>query len=378
MSEYVIKTANILLPDGFAAADIRIADDTIAEVGFDLTAPETVDAGGAFVVPGFVDIHIHGCAGGTVLEGRGGLVRMSAALAAHGVTSFVPTIEAAPPAQMRAALGAVSACAREPLPGAQALGAHLEGPFVGRAYKGALNEAYFMEPSFANYEKICGEYADTVARVTIDPSLPGAPDLIAALSRQGVLVSLGHTDASADVCDRGFAAGAALTTHLFNGMAPLHHRQPSLPGAALACDGAAVELIADLVHVDGRVLKLAARAKGTTHTALISDAMAAAGMPDGDYELGGMAVLVRGGVARIPAGNLAGSTLFLDQAVRNMTDLGFSLQEAAEMASATPAGLLGLGRGRILPGYLADLTFLDGDYAVLRTIAAGKTIYQRR
>ncbi|MDD3244066.1 MAG: N-acetylglucosamine-6-phosphate deacetylase [Eubacteriales bacterium] len=374
--DFVIRGGNVLTDEGLRRTDVGICRGAIAQLGADLGAAQVVDADGAVLSPGFVDIHIHGCGGKSALDAREGLETMSRTLAAHGVTGFCPTIEPAPVGVMRAALAAVAGCESHPLPGARSLGAHLEGPFLGTAYKGAINPAYYLQATQSEYERLCGVFSGAVRRMTVDPTRPGVMELIPWLTAQGVAVSIGHTDASSELCDRAFAAGAVMCTHLFNGMAPLHHRDPHLPGAALAHPTAGVEMIADLVHLDGHALRLAWAAKGWAKTALISDSMAAAGMPDGDYTLGGLAVLVRGGVARIPEGNLAGSTLFLDEAVRNMAGLAIPAEQVLRMASQTPAALVGLPHA-LREGCPADLVLLDDSLHVLRTWVGGKTVYER-
>lgn len=367
----IIKDARMMTPRGMVLGDIRICDGCIAQMGESLTGGDIWQAHGAVVAPGYIDMHVHGCGGASALDGLDGLIAMSRTLARHGVTTFLPTIEAASAQDMRKALEAVARHGKD-LPGARAPGAHLEGPFIGTQYKGALNSAHFLPPALEHYLSICEGLEDAVARITIDPALPGAIPFIQEISRRGVLVSIGHTDADADLCDAAILAGARMATHLFNAMPALHHRAPGPVGAALANADCAVELIADMVHIEPRVLKLAAAAKGHGRTALVSDAMAAAGMPDGAYALGGLRVLVKDGQARLSDGTLAGSTLFLDQAVRNMAQIGFPARQSVQMASAVPARLLGMKAGELRAGYAADLVVLDEQLNVTRTFVAGR------
>jgi N-acetylglucosamine-6-phosphate deacetylase len=241
-----------------------------------------------------------------------------------------------------------------------------------------MNERNFLAPTLKNWELLTGGYEDAVKRMTLDPSQPGAMELIRFLTARGVSVSLGHSGADADTVLAAFAAGASSATHLFNAMPCLHHRAPGLVGAALACESAAVELIADLIHVDAVALKVAIAAKGCQSVMLVSDALEAAGMPDGDYISGGLTVFVRGGVARIAEGNLAGSTLLLDRALRNAVQrLGIPLEAAVPMVAEVPARVCGLaGRGKISVGAVADLALLDSNLNVVTTVAGGKAVWQ--
>jgi N-acetylglucosamine-6-phosphate deacetylase len=211
--------------------------------------------------------------------------------------------------------------------------------------------------------------------IVIAPELPGALELIAGAASEGVVVAIGHSDATYEEALAGFDRGARAATHLFNGMPPLHHREPGPAGAALAAPRVTAELIADGVHVHPAMLRVVHAAKGTERVALITDAIQAAGLPDGDYVLGEQPIVVRDGVARNPAGSLAGSTLTMDRAVQVcVREAGIPLIDALAMASATPAALLGIGgvAGRIAPGADADLVVLDEDLAAIGTMVGGR------
>jgi N-acetylglucosamine-6-phosphate deacetylase len=216
--------------------------------------------------------------------------------------------------------------------------------------------------------------------MTLAPELPGALDAIGALSEEGAVASAGHTDATYEEIRRALDAGLKMGTHLYNAMSPLQHRAPGAVGALLTDDRARVGIIADGVHVHEGALRVAYRAKGTRGLALVTDAMEAAGMPPGEYELSGRLVRLQDGAVRLPDGTLAGSALTMDQAVRNAADfLSVSLEEAVRMATQTPADILGFAeKGRISAGADADLTLLGTDGAVQETIVAGETVYQRQ
>ena len=376
----LIHGGTVLREGRLERADILCEDDRIAGIGAfaeHARCDERLDAHGHTVLPGFVDGHIHGAAGGLAGD-LDGIRAMSAMLAAHGVTAFLPTLASETPEDTREGLKSIAQSMQESLPGARVLGAHMEGPFLAVNCKGAMDERNFLAPTVENWNRLTGDWAPVVRRMTLDPAQPGALEFIGWLTAQGVSVSIGHSEASAATVAAALSAGARSVTHLFNAMPSLHHRNPGVIGAALSDPRAVVELIADFVHVDPVALKVAMAAKGADGVMLVSDALQAAGMPDGDYALGGVTVYVRDGVARIAAGNLAGSTLLLDRAVRNVTSLGHSLPDAAAMASAVPCRVCGAtDRGRIAVGLCADFALLDGDLQVAATVVGGIPVYRR-
>ncbi len=326
------------------------------------------------LLPGFIDLHIHGMLGVDVMQGEGAVRTMAAALPRCGVTAFLPTTMNAPKAEIRSALAAVRTVMAEKRDGAAVLGAHLEGPFFGPDHLGAQGGEHCLPPTMDNYLAIAGGLEDAVRLVSLSPELPEAETLIPYLVKHNVRVSAGHTGASYAQMEHAAVLGVSQVTHLFNGMNALNHRAPGVPGAGLTLSSLRCQLIADGVHLHPAVLRLCLKAKGAGGLCLITDAMSACGMPDGQYRLGPDFVTVKDGVARIAAGNLAGSTLTLDRAVRNMVRLaGATLEEAAEMASLAPARALGLNdRGAIREGCVADLTVLDGDLHVKQTYVAGE------
>lgn len=375
----LITNGTVLREGNLVPADILCEDGKILGIGAGLAQhcswDETFDAQGLVVLPGFVDGHIHGAAGGDAADLEG-IRAMSAMLASHGVTAFLPTLASETPEDTRAGLQAIAQSMQEKLPGARVLGAHMEGPFLAANCKGAMDERNFLLPTVENFEKLTGEWAPVVRRMTLDPAQPGAIDFIRWLTARGISVSIGHSEASAATVTAALAAGACSVTHLFNAMPSLHHRNPGVIGAALSDPRATVELIADYVHVDPVALKVALAAKGADGVMLVSDALQAAGMPDGDYQLGEVKVYVRDGVARIAAGNLAGSTLLLDRALRNVAALGHSLPAAAHMAATSPARVCGAAdRGRIALGLAADFALLDADLTVAATVVGGSIVY---
>nr|WP_203812014.1 N-acetylglucosamine-6-phosphate deacetylase [Actinoplanes tereljensis] len=328
--------------------------------------------GDDIIVPGFVDLHCHGGGGHTFTEGDPDDARAAAAFhLAHGTTTMLASLVSSPFDLMRDATAAYL-----PLVRAGVLaGVHFEGPYLSAARCGAQNPEFLRDPSVEELSALVKLGEGTVRMVTVAPELPGALDAIAFLRDHGVIAAVGHTDASyADVL-AGVAAGATVGTHLFNGMRPPHHREPG-PVIGLLSSIAVCELIADNIHLHPGMLAFAAKTAGPGRAALITDAMDATGMPDGRYDLGGQEVIVADRVARLARnGSIAGSTLTMDEALRNAVAAGIPLPDAVAMATATPAKVLGLAdRGEITTGKRADLVVLDPELRVRRVLRAGTEI----
>jgi N-acetylglucosamine-6-phosphate deacetylase len=376
----VLVADAVLTPaDRLAPGWVHVRGDRIADAG--AGAPTSVEAevvrlpAGATVAPGFVDLHVHGGGGAQVGADAGAVADVARFHGRHGTTTLLPTTVPSSEEALTAAVRAVAAVAADP-PGdaARVLGSHLEGPFVSTARPGALELRRLRAPDRAELARLLDAGGGSVRAITVAPELDGAPALIAAAAAAGLHVSLGHSDATYDEAMAGFAAGARAATHLFNAMRPLHHREPGIIGAALSSDEITVELIADGTHLHPAVLRLVRAAKGPQRVALVTDAMMAAGLPDGDYALGEEPIEVRDGNARTASGSLAGSTLTLDRAVRVCVEqAGIPLADALRMASATPAALLGLDdTGRIARGARADLVVLDADLRAVGTMVGGR------
>ncbi|MEG0936134.1 MAG: N-acetylglucosamine-6-phosphate deacetylase [Clostridia bacterium] len=361
--------------------DVRIEDGRICELG-EAIAPRAdepvLDARGGLLSPGFIDLHIHGIHGSDTMQAGDAVRKMAAWLPRHGVTAFAPTTMAASLADTKAALACV-ADAIDHAPGARVLGCHLEGPFLNPARKGAQPGPFMLPPTRANYDAIVGTHAGAVKLLTLAPEIPGAEVLIRALAGH-VYLAAGHTDATYEQLAQAVNWGVSQVTHLFNGMNPLNHRAPGVPGAALTLPALRVQLIADLMHLHPATLQLAWRAKGPDGCILITDAMEATDLPDGEYRLGANRVFVEGGAARLKEGNLAGSTLTMERAVRNMYEsVGVPLEEALRMATANPADAIGRkDLGVIAPGARADITLLDEQLRVVWTMVGGDEVYSCR
>ena len=327
-------------------------------------------AGDDVIVPGFVDLHCHGGGGHTFTTGDAAQARAAAAFhLRHGTTTMLASLVSSPFELMRDAVAAFL-----PLVGAGVLaGVHFEGPYLSAARCGAQNPAFLRDPSVDELGALLKLGDAAVRMVTIAPELPGALEAISFLRDNGVLAAIGHTDATYEQTLAGVDAGAAVGTHLFNGMRPAHHREPG-PVVGLLSSSVVCELIADGVHLHPGMLAFAAASAGPGRAALVTDAMDAAGMPDGRYELGGQEVVVADRVARLSRnGSIAGSTLTMDAALRNAVRAGIALPDAVAMAATTPARALGLADelGALEAGLRADLVVLTPDLRVKRVMRAG-------
>lgn len=364
-----------LLPDGaFVESTVRVAGPQIAAVQAGAEPRADVGVTG-WLVPGWIDLQINGGFGFDFSADSATVAAVAAHLPATGVTAFLPTLISSPLAAYPRLRRDLEQAAQEAR-GAQVLGIHLEGPYLNPRRAGAHNPDYMRVPAAHEIEQWTGSAA--VRLVTLAPELPGALDLIRRLRARGIVVSAGHSDADYATAVAGFDAGITWGTHLFNAMSPFTPREPGLVGALLASD-VPCGLIADGVHVHPTVVKIAWRAKGARGLTLVTDAMSALGMPPGRYALGERAVIADATSARLADGTLAGSTLTMDAAIRNVIAYtGCALADAVTLASATPARVLGLARkGQIAPGYDADLVVLDESLRVALTIARGAVVYQR-
>jgi N-acetylglucosamine-6-phosphate deacetylase len=372
----VISDAAVVVEDGVIAEVFSRGTRELPKTGKVLDFPGTV------LVPGFVDMHIHGAAGYDVMRADAeGTASMERFLAARGVTSYCPTTVTAPEGEI---LNALERLGKEIDRGrsddkktglrAHPLGIHLEGPFISHAKRGVHPEENILPPSPATLKKFFNAAEEKIAVVTLAPEIPGALETITAAKQMGICVSLGHTDGDMGSAERAITAGARHATHTFNAMRPLGHRQPGVLGAVLTQDALTADIIADGIHVSPSVVKLFLAAKGQSNAVLITDAVSATGMPDGSYPLGAMMVEVKQG--RCTAnGRLAGSVLTMDVAVRNvMKFAAWSLQQAVALATVNPARVLGsAGRKGILArGADADIVALSKSGEVIRTFVGGR------
>lgn len=387
-----IRNANVYLPDRvLAGGSVYVSGGRIARIcGPEDGAPETADddvwdAGGLHLVPGFVDLHVHGGGGADVMdaaEDEGAIGQIARFHAAHGTTSWLATTMTAPRRELaRAVEGAARAMERGAADGgAEMLGLHLEGPFLNPRRCGAQNPAAIRPFDRVEMEELLERGRGAVRLVTLAPECGDALRGIGALRGRGVTVSIGHSEADAATVRRAIEAGASHVTHLFNAMNPLHHREPGIVGTALIRDELTVELICDGFHVHPDVVRLVFSVKRRDRIALVTDAIAAAGMPDGDgYWLGGLPVIVKEGKAVLrDGGNLAGSCLTMDEALkRTIAFTGLTLAEVLPALTLNPARQIGADdrKGSIEVGKDADLVVLGPDLSVVRTFVGGVPVH---
>lgn len=365
-----VVTPEAMLTPGW----VRVEDRRIVAVGSGAQPPalDTLDLGPAVLAPGFVDMHVHGGGGASFADGPDAARTVLATHLSRGTTSMVASLVTDTVERLVAQVSALG-----PLVAAgELVGTHLEGPWLSAAYCGAHDPRLLRDATPEDVEALLAAGEGTVRMVTLATERPGGLAAAARLTAQGVLVAVGHSDATYDEAHEAIDAGVRVATHLFNAERPIHQREPGLIPALLEREETSVELIADGVHVHPALVRQAARAKPGKH-ALISDAMAAAGGGDGSYRMGWLPVEVRDGVARLVAGDaIAGSTLTLDRAVRwAVADAGLELLDAVRAAATTPADLLGRADlGRIAPGARADLVVLDAELEVVRVMREGRWV----
>ena len=342
-----------------------------------------VDGRGCVLLPGFIDVHVHGGDGADAMDtDADGLRRIARFHATHGVTAWLPTTWSAPSAAVEAAVVAVAEAAGPVDGGATILGAHLEGPWINPARAGAQDPAGIRLPDVAEARRLLDIGPGTIRLVALAPELPGAGEVIRECVGRGVTVAAGHTEARWDDMVTAVAAGVRHVTHTFNAMAGLGHREPGTAGAALALPELRCELIADGHHVHPGAMAVLARAKGPGGVVLISDAVRAAGRPEGEVDLGGRTAQHCCGAVRLPDGRLAGSVLTLDAAVRRFAAAsGWGWPDLARAAAGNAADALGLSaKGRLAAGADADLVLLadDGAGDVVLTVVEGRIVHRRR
>lgn len=364
-----------------AAACANAGVNVDANVGVNAGANDhIVDAGGRYAIPGLIDIHLHGCAGYNFYDADpDSLMKMLRYQAANGVTAVCPaTLTLPEEALARACESAAAFIGREKgADFAALLGVHLEGPFLSPKKAGAQNPAYAIPPDMEMFKRLAGISDGLVKIVAVSPELEGALDFIAAASKETV-VAIAHTNAGYEAVAEAFKRGASHAVHLYNAMSPLTHREPGAVGAIFDTPGITAEIICDGVHLHPAAVRIALKALGPARPVFVSDSMAATGLGDGFYDLGGLPIKVEGKAARlVNGGNIASSVSNLMDCVRAaVKSVGVPLADAVRCASANPARVMGAGgeRGRIAEGLIADLALLDDDLNVCKVFVRGREL----
>jgi N-acetylglucosamine-6-phosphate deacetylase len=388
MHKTILKRCRIISSEGVIEDGyIAIEEGTIVDLGRGRPTEylgAVIDLEGYSVFPGFIDTHIHGIKGLDVTSHRDPekILKMAMHLTEYGVTSFLPTTVTAPYEDLLEACRSV----REAISmwrsteGARILGIYFEGPYINPEDAGAQNKLYIRPPDLREFRDLVESCGGVVRQITIAPELKGAESIIAFAREHGIVVSAGHSNASYEEGLRAVGLGVSKATHIFNGMRRFHHRDPGIALAMLQLVNVYIEVIADFIHLHRAVVKMVIDYISPDRAILVTDSIAATGMKDGIYELGGLKVIVEKGICRLAdKGELAGSTLTMNRAVGNIIALGYSLSSAAKMSSLIPAKSINLEKhriGDIRRRNKADLAVLDENYRVIKTIVAGEIVYE--
>lgn len=373
--KYCILNGKVILKDQVIDANVFVSGSKITEISKRQPEDETIiDAKGRYVSPGFIDVHSHGRGGSdTMYPTFDDINTITTASIKTGVTSILPTTMTMSVEDTYAAIKNVAENI-DKVDGSKILGVHMEGPFFNKKYKGAQPEEFMIEPTVENYHALTGEYDWAVKKLSLAPEREGCIPLIEYLVKEGVTVSIGHTDAIYDQAVAGINAGATSGTHTYNAMTPLTHRNPGVVGAIMSHDQVYAELILDGIHVSFPAAKVLLKAKGLDKVMLITDSIEASGLPDGQYKLGNQPVYVKDNAARLKDGTLAGSILALNDAVKNAyKNLDLTIYEAVNLASYNPAKNLNLiDLGEIAVNKTADIIMFDDDIRVDFAMVDGK------
>ena len=373
-----IINGRIITRNGVLENKVLVFNETIQQIQEEVpTDCHVIDSKGMYIAPGLIDVHVHGsCGADTMDQTKEAIEVISAGISKNGVTSFLPTTMTMSQEDIYGALEVIRLCMNQPLNGAKVLGAHMEGPFINAIYKGAQLDKYIIKPSYQLIEN----YTDVIKLVSYAPEMDENYSFTKEVKEKtDITLSIGHTNATYNQAKEAFNCGCSHVTHLFNAMTSLNHREPGVVGAALTSD-VFTELIADTIHVNQQLFQFVLDNKGKHKMVLITDSMRAGCMKDGVYDLGGQAVFVKDGAARLESGNLAGSVLMLNKAVYNFfknTDL--TIDEAIHMASLNPATSIGIAncKGSLEIGKDADISIFDEEMNCYLTIVEGREVYNQ-
>ena len=381
MSKRLILTnAKIVLPDRIITGAILLNDGKIKKIYEGRMVGELggIDVEGRYIVPGFIDVHIHGAGGADAMDNTEEALRtISKFIAQHGTTSFLATTLTSSKETLKEVLEKIGKLQNENIEGATIFGAHMEGPYFDVQYKGAQNDKYIKPAGIKEIEEYLNVKPGLVKLFSMAAKGEGALESIKFLKENGVVVSVGHSGVSFEEVQAAVKAGISHSTHTYNGMKGFTHREPGVVGAVMLNDSVNAEIIFDKIHVHPEAVRLLIKTKGVDRVVCITDAMCATGLPDGNYKLGELDVYVRDGQARLISNDaLAGSVLTMDKAFKHLIELGYSLFDAVKMTSTNAAKEFGLNAGVLQEGKDADIVLLNPDYSVEMTIVKGEVKYQ--
>ncbi|MDH6456722.1 N-acetylglucosamine-6-phosphate deacetylase [Fusobacterium sp. PH5-7] len=380
MEKILLKNGKFVLANRIVSGDLLIIDGKIKKI----TEKENplyengIDLKGKYVVPGFIDAHIHGAYGADAMDGTvEALKTISSFVVKHGTTNFLATTLTSTKEILKNVLEKVAEVQDKELDGANIFGAHMEGPYFDIQYKGAQNEKYMKPAGIEEIKEYLSVKPGLVKLFSLSPKDETTLEAIKFLKENGVVISVGHSAVNFDDVQKAIKAGLSHSTHTYNGMRGFTHREPGVVGAVLTNDAVMAEIIFDKIHVHPEAVRLLLKAKGVDKVECITDAMSATGLPDGNYKLGELDVYVKDSQARLVSNDsLAGSVLTLDKAFKNVIELGYSIFDAVKMTSTNAAKEFGLNTGEISEGKDADLVVLNDDYSVDMTFVKGKLKYQ--
>ena len=378
----LISNVTIVNHDLIFVSDIFLKDGKIEKIGTNLSIAANIHINGtsSYLFPGFIDMHIHGSAGFDTMDGTEESLRgMARSLVKEGTTSFLPTTMTQTTTVIETALANINYFETKE-DEAEVLGIHLEGPYISKKRVGAQPIEHILAPSLEQFNRWQQQSGNRIKQVTVAPEVTNGFEFVETICKQGIIVSIGHSDATSSEVEKAIKLGANQATHLFNQMRPFHHRELGVVGSVLMAEEIRTEVIADFLHSHPNAVKMAYRLKSATGIILITDAMRAKGLSNGKYDLGGQTVQVTEQGAHLSSGALAGSVLKMDQAVRNIRDVtDCTLQELVAMSSANAAKQLKLThKGYIAEGYDADVVLLTKDLQILKTICRGNIVFENK
>ena len=376
----IFKNGKVLLDDfRFAKVDVRIENGKIAEIGENLLGDEIKDIEGLLFLPGLIDEHFHGANGYGVLGATAeDFLKIAEFEATKGVTTITPALSSYPDEDVYSCIESIKQAMVMEVKGSRILGLHLEGPFLSEQYRGAHVTANLKNPTVERLSGFLAAADGCVKVLTLAPELEGAIDTIKYAKSQGIAVEIGHSAATYEEATAAIDAGATISTHTFNAMVPLNHRNPGILGAVLTDDRLRCEVMADMGHVAGPIVKLIYKAKGVDGVNIVSDSTSLAGYPDGEYGEGQRKLTIKNGIAYLENGTITGSVFTVFDGVRNcVKKVGIPLEDAVKMASYNPADSLGISdeTGSIAEGKRADFFLMTEDFEIKETYCEGRRVY---